>query len=824
MSIFTPYKLPTTITPNSVPSADWANPNNILLVDGLFAMASGPSNILEVGTFNLAVPYGATVLGITLQVKGYQGVNPVNLSIYAVDDITGVSYSYPLLPAFSGFDGTNTLYTLTPTLFSTTWDSNQINNIKIRLIADNELNLDAVLLRVEYVPAIVPPPIPTPAADIVCDEFVEAQPFNFAQALNATDLFLFLETFTTPDGISIQYGDFHGTENFLVLNQGVPFKEEVVRITDVEQDYGGSGLCRISFGTLANRGLGFIWPYTTASYRILTHDSTSQAVLANPAAFYDRFLKKCQIGGLVNQVITVQEDGVDVIKNPSTLNFHGDGQNVTNPSDDIADIEIHDHFVGVDSTDTTPDYLDPKIEIVSADMSVTVTKTIQNPGGDEKISYDLSTTAGPGTDEFVRVDAFDTTSGFLDPKLNIHSSDASVIVTKSITNIAGNEILDYDLQTLGGGSGGSIQVDQTPVLDSTYGLLGGAVDGMNTQFTVSTGIYQSGKLIVYKNGVEQEQGSTAQWVETTPGSGIFDFTVAPLITDVITAEYAATGPSSGIEVLNNGLSLGSGFTKLNFKPGTSASNAGGGQADIISSGSGSGGKSFDLAYFSVGGSINAYFTDIETYLKYGPLSFGLTTVVVYDMPGQDLQTYDVTADWASATNIQNGAVTLGGFLYLLLTDGTNFRVYRYLSTNLVAGGTLMTIAGVSLGTTGGPLITSNGTDFFFNYQGGNSADSNIISKYSISGTTLTWISNITCGVVTTAFPSGYGVRANGDIVVMDYGNSLFKRFDSTGTLQFSTPDFNPNAVSAIFNMANTIYGGFLSITFNGQTFSILNFS
>jgi len=52
--------------------------------------------------------------------------------------------------------------------------------------------------------------------------------------------------------------------------------------------------------------------------------------------------------------------------------------------------------VGATAADTTPDFLDDKIEIVSSDSSVTVTKTIQNPGANEKISYDLSVLASGG--------------------------------------------------------------------------------------------------------------------------------------------------------------------------------------------------------------------------------------------------------------------------------------------------------------------------------------------------------------------------------------------------------------------------------------------
>ena len=62
-----------------------------------------------------------------------------------------------------------------------------------------------------------------------------------------------------------------------------------------------------------------------------------------------------------------------------------------------------------------------------------------------------------GTDNYtVKATSADTTPSFLDNKINIHSSDSSVSVTKSITNPAGNEIVDYDITVTGGGvSGGS---------------------------------------------------------------------------------------------------------------------------------------------------------------------------------------------------------------------------------------------------------------------------------------------------------------------------------------------------------------------------------
>ncbi len=76
-------------------------------------------------------------------------------------------------------------------------------------------------------------------------------------------------------------------------------------------------------------------------------------------------------------------------------------------------------------------------------------------------------------------------------------------------------------------------------------------------------------------------------------------------------ETIITNFGTAVEILNNGSSLGN-FTKLNFKPGTSASDAGGGQADIISSG-GSGGMNAIIGNDTSGGDILLGRTDTITH-------------------------------------------------------------------------------------------------------------------------------------------------------------------------------------------------------------------
>jgi hypothetical protein len=94
---------------------------------------------------------------------------------------------------------------------------------------------------------------------------------------------------------------------------------------------------------------------------------------------------------------------------------------------------------------------------------------------------------------------------------------------------------------------GRFYIDQSGGTITTYGALAGARDGVNTTFTVSQGQYITGSLFVYMNGQLQSQGVMEDWHETTPNSGMFDFTVAPSATDVLIAIYGCI-PVSTIPV------------------------------------------------------------------------------------------------------------------------------------------------------------------------------------------------------------------------------------------------------------------------------------
>jgi len=163
-----------------------------------------------------------------------------------------------------------------------------------------------------------------------------------------------------------------------------------------------------------------------------------------------------------------------------------------------------------------------------------------------------------------------------------------------------------------------------------------------------------------------------------------------------------------------------------------------------------------------------------------------------------------TSDWASAS-VLTSAVILGGFVYVMIRDASNnYRVYRYTQTNLAAGGTLMTIATQAFSTTGGTDVGMfcDGTNFYFNYQAGNSANDYILSKYTLSGTTLTHSSNITCGSTANSLRRVV-VDLSGNIYAGSTADNKIRKFNSAGTLQTtSTTGYNGNL---LMNYSNNYY-------------------
>lgn len=178
-------------------------------------------------------------------------------------------------------------------------------------------------------------------------------------------------------------------------------------------------------------------------------------------------------------------------------------------------------------------------------------------------------------------------------------------------------------------------------------------------------------------------------------------------------------------------------------------------------------------------------------------------------PNAESQYYDATADYAGCDSAGlYGSVLLGDYIYLLLKDTVTtpdtFKVFRYAKNDMAAGGTEMTIAGQAFVQRDSVRMTSNGTDFFFSYDAGTSANMYDIAKYSLSGTTLTYVSTVTCG---STAADNFAVKANGDIYILDYLPNQVWRYNSSGTLQWTSEAsaYQCGAIAGLFNYNDTIY-------------------
>jgi nitrogen fixation protein len=116
---------------------------------------------------------------------------------------------------------------------------------------------------------------------------------------------------------------------------------------------------------------------------------------------------------------------------------------------------------------------------------------------------------------------------------------ATLVSGTNIKTINGSSILGSGDLVVSGGGNTQIYLDQSPD-NGTYALLSGSINGSNTLFTVSQGVYISGTLVVARNGQVLTQGGSNDWVETTPASGTFTFNTAPNTGDILTAWYNKT--------------------------------------------------------------------------------------------------------------------------------------------------------------------------------------------------------------------------------------------------------------------------------------------
>jgi len=220
---------------------------------------------------------------------------------------------------------------------------------------------------------------------------------------------------------------------------------------------------------------------------------------------------------------------------------------------------------------------------------------------------------------------------------------------------------------------------------------------------------------------------------------------------------------------------------------------------ISGSGTGGGGQ---LSYAlptnaSDGNPCNNYYADRDAFIFYDGTGFILQ---VNASPAINWSR-NLSSDWGSMAADIPSVILQGTNIYALIRDsGNDYRVYQYDATNSATAGTLCTFS-VALGTQAGVTMTTDGTYYYFTYQGGNSTSDNIISKYSLSGTTFTHVSDTTMTGGTGYFTSSILAATSGNIYGFDSG--AVKQFTNSGSIVATTQ--NVAASQVVSNLANVFY-------------------
>jgi len=158
----------------------------------------------------------------------------------------------------------------------------------------------------------------------------------------------------------------------------------------------------------------------------------------------------------------------------------------------------------------------------------------------------------------------------------------------------------------------------------------------------------------------------------------------------------------------------------------------------------------------------------------------------------------ITSIWADATAIAS-IVIAGSYIYILLTKTAETRLYRLAKAD-GSGSTQMTVS--FMGTTSTVSIMGyDGTYFYLSNQAGDSATKEILTKCSMSGTTLTDVGDIT---LDTSIGTPIGLLFTGTYFYVATSTSNINKHDSSGTLISSNDVVLPATINRMLHLNNKI--------------------
>lgn len=332
---------------------EWSYPDNILFVDDEFAQSDpdqGSASDMVIGGFNADLDQDATVEGVEMKLIAKAGATTVpatTLTIYFVDNTSGTDVFYPYTAPIELSLDTDIYILGTPTykFGQVSLTPDQINNLKLQIVANGDISVDSLLLNVFYTPAETPePPDPIESGCATCNSPIQV-PEMFLQLpfeIGDTIFYLTPGSMQYADGTPVQPGDFGdcGGEIDFVFDQGQlktisnnNFEENVT--LDISSGFWEvlpSGVVKVDIGSTDQRGLLPHTPYTHSADLMSAHNANTKVIISNNAKFYSRFRRICSEPSQVyNEVVAGATNTFTLDNSPitGTVRVYGNGQRLT---------------------------------------------------------------------------------------------------------------------------------------------------------------------------------------------------------------------------------------------------------------------------------------------------------------------------------------------------------------------------------------------------------------------------------------------------------------------------------------------------------------
>lgn len=601
--VSTQFILPAYLSQNGqVTDNTWNNTANLFLVDGDVANSNvngGVASDVTLGGYNflyngVSIPQNAIVTGIEMKIVGYRGaqtVPAIDLEVSFYDNSNGNDNFYPyttpvttLTQAMSEIVIGGSNY-----LFASSFTMEQISNMKMNLMANGDIYIDSFLVKLYfYIPSSGADPVVTTGICIDCDSPIQVQDMylELPFLIGETKFYLKKGSFAYPNGTPVQVGDVGtcGGKIPFVFDEGKKkangnFEENATLDTSTGSwQVLPSGVIEMDLFAVTQRGLDFKTPGTHVASLMSNHDANSKVIISNNTPYNLTLIRTCQANTVFSPPIDVKEEGAIVVDPIHSINFKGNGvqvtQNATDPfqadvliTGDGTSTPVPDSVTSATSGDTQVPSLTWVHTCLGSDRLLTVQVSMEEGKTITSLTYNGVALTFRVANEIngTRMEIWTLTA----PSVGTHN----IIVTFSANSYISGGAESWtgvDQITPVGTLGSSIGTSLIPTLViNTLFDNSVIVDGLSTDLTPILLIQGANQVLnwsIFSNEDTRQGASSYEIAGTSPDAVTIDYAITQN-TDWTLCAIEIKGITSATQALvveDEGITIDSNVVKINF--------------------------------------------------------------------------------------------------------------------------------------------------------------------------------------------------------------------------------------------------------------------